>query len=113
MRQETESTSNEPLGNLKSKLAEQEYLVACLEVWKTALDSGYPSESIRHFGFREEFLLKDQKKENINWRYRRPNSLPGSEPFNQHNYHNCVILKNGKLRPIKLIKRPLKPLDLN
>lgn len=103
---------SESLESLRSKLTEQEYLVDCLEIWKLALDAGYPSETVKAFGFRKEFLSKEQQHENTRWYYRRPGAPAGSEPFNQFKYHNCVILKDGRVRPIKLVEVPLKPVDM-
>lgn len=92
----------ETLKHLEKLEQERQYLLDCLKVWAVAKASGYSSDIVKAFSFREEFLTKDQKKIN-----RRASIQRRSKPYNGSNYHNCVRLKTGELKPIALVKIPI------
>lgn len=94
---------------IESHMAERQYLLDCLKVWDAAKQAGYSPDEVRAFSFRPEFLGKDEKL--ANRRHRQRHGSYKADPYRQDIWHNCVRLTTGELKPIPLVKRPVKPLD--
>lgn len=80
---------------LKLKEAWRAYYIAILDLWAHAAEAGYPSDTIRAFTFRPEFLDKQQRRRYTSER--------------DDSWFNCIRLHTGELKPIPLIRRPPKP----
>ena len=82
---------------IKRRDAWRAYYMAALDLWAHAAEAGYTADQIKAFSFRKEFL--DPKHR----RWYQVSVEDGDQ------WHNCVRLQNGELRPIPAIARPQRP----
>ena len=92
------------MSKLQEKLAEKAYYVAVLELWAHAAKAGYPSESIRAFTYRPEFLNMEEAEKVSRAKVRR---LP--VPYSDLTHHNALRLVDDSVVPMPLIARPTPP----
>lgn len=78
--------------------AQRDQCLEILNLWAVAEEAGYKPCEIKVFTFRDEFLSRDEK--------RQFSAFRGGNRLKQNNYHNCVKLTNGDLKPIPLTKKP-------
>jgi hypothetical protein len=92
------------LASMAEKGRERDYLLQVLGLWGwVAKTLGYTPEQVKAFSFRPEFLTREERRADI----RRKNR--GIAPlYTQALWHNCVRLHTGELKPMPLIKRPLR-----
>ena len=79
-----------------SELREQ--CLQILNLWAFAEEAGYEPCDINVFTFKDRFLSKDEKF--------KFSAFRGGGRLKTTDYHNCVKLNNGDLRPIPLTKKP-------
>ena len=94
---------SEILNSLEAKERERLYLIQVLRLWDVAKEAGYDASEVKAFSFRPKFLNKEEKRE-----YRRKYPMDNSLLKVAVDYHNCVRLHTGELKPIPLTKRPKK-----
>ncbi len=88
---------------IRDKCRERDYLLDVLDLWDVATKAGFKVEDVKAFTFRPTFLAPNQKDEDqASWQRHRRSIYNASE------WHNCVRLNNGDLRPIPLTRRPSK-----
>lgn len=89
---------------MRKHTQERDYLLDVLALWGVAKQAGYEPEEVKAFSFRPEFLTFEQKKES-----RQHYRLHRRDKYGDSEYHNCVRLHTGELKPIPITKRPKKP----
>jgi hypothetical protein len=84
--------------SIKQKEAWRAYYMQVLDLWAHAAEAGYKADQIKAFSYRPEFLDRVLLRGFSKW-----NREKGD------NWHNCVRLHTGELKPIPLIERPQRP----
>jgi hypothetical protein len=86
------------LASIEEKQNEARYLREVLQLWDAC---PYPPEEVRAFTWRPEFQPKDKRK-----RRTPTNNTDWVHGYGPDDYHNCVRMKTGELKPIPLTRRP-------
>jgi hypothetical protein len=83
--------------SIKQKEAWRTYYMQILDLWAHAAEAGYTADQIKAFSYRPKFLVRKKRR----W----------GQLVNEQgdNWHNCVRLYTGELKPIPLIERPQRP----
>lgn len=89
------------LASIEEKQNEARYLREVLELWNAC---PYPSEDVKAFTWRPEFLDKEHTR---TYRQMGPITFVKKKfDFGPDACHNCVRMTNGELKPIPLTRRP-------
>jgi hypothetical protein len=83
--------------SIKRNEAWRAYYMQILDLWAHAAEAGYTADQIKAFSFRDKFI--DPK-------HRRRYTILREDG---KQWHNCVRLNTGELRPIPEIARPQRP----
>lgn len=92
------------MSKLQEKLAEQKYYAEVLGLWAHAAKAGYPSESVRAFTYRPEFLTMTEQRD-----IRQALRSGRKAPYSDLTHHNALRLVDDSVVPIPLIERPTPP----
>lgn len=95
------------LDNLDRLLEEKQFWLKVLGLWNVAKEAGYPSEQVKAFTFRDEFLTKEEKRE------QRRSRVTGKIKYSGNTHHNALRLVDDSVVQIPLVKRPEPPDHMN
>ena len=87
------------LNSLEEKYTEQKYLLDQMLLWRHTAKAGYPSDTVKAFSFRPDFLTEKQ------CRFLK-RKLWDKSACSTH--FNCVRLLTGELKEIPLYPRPTR-----
>lgn len=95
------------LDNLDRLLEEKQFWLKVLGLWNVAKEAGYPSEQVKSFTFRDEFLTKEEKV------VQRRARAAGKTKYSGKTHHNALRLVDDSVVQIPLVKRPEPPEHMN
>jgi len=99
--------------SIKSKMAEQLYLLDVLRMWKEVQDQGIDPEEVKSFGFSPQLLTPRQRADRtreLNWQRRDKYVETRTENGRQllcPKIYNMVIMRDGRQLPLNpMVSRP-------